>query len=51
VKRLTGRMGGVRGTSVFLVDLGCGSRLMKSSALLVLVALVSFDAPGCLEMP
>jgi hypothetical protein len=49
VKCLAGRMGGVRGTDIFLVDLGCGFRLMKSSALLVLVALVSFVAPGCLE--
>jgi hypothetical protein len=36
VKRFAGCMGGVRGTDESLVELGCGFRLVKMSALLVL---------------
>jgi hypothetical protein len=36
VKRLAGRMGGVRGTGEFLGEQGCGSLRMKKSVLLVL---------------
>jgi hypothetical protein len=36
VKHFARRMGGVRGTGEFLVELGRGFRLVKMSALLVL---------------